>query len=236
MKAVSKFIFALAALCLSCAAQSSDQNPVSLPAGSAQIIELKGDVSVTAPQSLPVAAQIHQVLLPNFSLETKKGTALLTLSDGSQVLVKSNSRVVLRLPSEANGNLLEQLVGKIIAKIKKRTGSEPSFQMGTPSAVITVRGTRFLVEVNRKQHTYVLVYEGVVEVDGIGAFHHPVYLQPGFSTQVGRNEPPEAPTRPVDELRSRGSDGRLTGRDASRDNQDQTARPSGDASEHETPD
>ena len=55
--------------------------------------------------------------------------------------------------------------GKILAQVQKRFGNAPSFRMGTPTAVITVRGTRFEVEVNKKNKTVVDVYEGVVAVD-----------------------------------------------------------------------
>src|SRR5207302_272355 len=66
------------------------------------------------------------------------------------------------------GFSLELLIGKVVNKIEKRLGSTPSFRMGTPTAVITVRGTRFSVEVTKKQRTEVEVFEDLVEVEGIG--------------------------------------------------------------------
>jgi ferric-dicitrate binding protein FerR (iron transport regulator) len=83
-------------------------------------------------------------------------------------------------------------MGKINAKVQKRLGNAPSFRMGTPTAVITVRGTRFSVDVDKKQRTHVEVYEGLVEVAGF--FHGaPVMLRPGFSTGVEQNRDPEQP-------------------------------------------
>ena len=123
-------------------AQTAGSVPVNLPPGTAVVSDLKGEVFVTVPGgSSAITAQKGQVLGPNTTIECKKGSALLALSDGSQVLVKSNSRVILRLPEEARGNFLEQLIGKITATVKKRTTNDPPFKMGTPSAVITVRGT-----------------------------------------------------------------------------------------------
>ena len=125
-------------------------------------------------------------------IDTKKGSLLLDLQDGSQVLVKPNSHVLLKSPNEGKGYWLELLIGKINAKVQKRLGNAPSFRMGTPTAVITVRGTRFGVDVDKKQRTHVEVYEGLVEVAGL--FHGaPVMLRPGFSTGVEQNRDPEQP-------------------------------------------
>jgi hypothetical protein len=192
---------------LICCGQSTPQK-ISTPAGSATITDLKGDVTVTASQTTTaIAAQKGQLLAPNTLIETQKGTALLILSDGSQILIKSNTRIILRLPDEAKGNFLEQLIGKIVAKITKRAGNEPPFKMGTPSAVITVRGTHFEVEVTRKQKTFVQVYEGLVQVEGLGGFSHPVMIQPGYTTQVGVNKFPEDPRRTLEagDVESEGS-------------------------------
>jgi hypothetical protein len=70
--------------------------------------------------------------------------------------------------------------------------------MGTPTAVITVRGTRFQVEVDKKQRTRVEVYEGMVEVTGMGAGMGAVMLRPGFLTNVEANREPERPRESMD--------------------------------------
>jgi hypothetical protein len=132
-------------------------------------------------------------LLPDSTIETAKGSAVLNLEDGSQVLIKSNSRVVLKSPEATNGFYLQQWLGKIIVKAQKRLGNTPSFRMGTPTAVISVRGTRFEVEVKNKSRTNVSVYEGLVEVRGVSG--QPVLLGPGFSTSVQENYPPEPPAK-----------------------------------------
>ncbi|HWX92763.1 MAG TPA: FecR family protein [Terriglobales bacterium] len=178
-------------------AGATGQNPetVALPVGSATIAEFKGDIALHAASGEVVTAQSGTVLAPESTIETNKGSVLLDLQDGSQVLVKSNSHVVLKAPTQEKGYWLELLLGKINAKIQKRLGNTPSFRMGTPTAVITVRGTRFSVEVNKKQRTSVEVYEGLVEVSGfrLGAPGPPVMLSPGYSTGVEQNRNPESP-------------------------------------------
>jgi ferric-dicitrate binding protein FerR (iron transport regulator) len=166
--------------------------PTTLPVGSATIADLKGEVQIHSPQGDSVAAQRGVALAAESKIDTAKGSVLLNLEDGSQVLVKSNSHVVLKAPNQGKGYWLELLLGKINAKVQKRFGNSPSFRMGTPTAVITVRGTRFAVEVDKKERTQVEVFEGLVEVAGF--FHGaPVMVRPGFSTGVEHNHAPEPP-------------------------------------------
>ncbi|HMK22171.1 MAG TPA: FecR family protein [Terriglobales bacterium] len=166
--------------------------PAALPLGSASIAEIKGDVQIANPQGGAISAQRGTVLAAESKITTAKGSVLLDLPDGSQVLVKPNSNVVLKAPDQGKGYWFELLLGRINAKVQKRLGNAPSFRMGTPTAVITVRGTRFSVDVDKKEHTYVEVYEGVVEVAGF--FHGaPVMVRPGYSTDVNPNHDPEPP-------------------------------------------
>ena len=174
------------------AAIGQNPAPTALTVGSATIAELKGDATFHSPQGDTVTAQRGAVLVPESKIDTTKGSVLLDLEDGSQVLVKPNSHVVLKAPTQDKGYWLELLLGKISAKVQKRLGNTPSFRMGTPTAVITVRGTRFSVEVNKKQKTSVEVFEGTVEVGGFGS-GPPVMLSPGFSTGVEQNRNPEPP-------------------------------------------
>jgi hypothetical protein len=181
----------LAVLCL--AQQESPPSQTSLPIGSATVADLKGDVTLRSPKGYVLSPQRGLVLDPESTIETAQGSLLLSLQDGSQVLIKSHSRVVLKSPQIGQGRYLELLIGKIIATVQKRLGNPPPFRIGTPSAVITVRGTRFSVEVTKKNRTYVEVFEGVVEVQGLAAGGRSVLVRPGFSTGVKQNLDPEQP-------------------------------------------
>lgn len=185
------FLLILAVLCL--AQQESPPSQTSLPIGSAIVADLKGDVTLRSPKGDALSPQRGLVLDPESTIETAKGSLLLSLQDGSQVLIKSHSRIVLQSPQVGQGHYLELLVGKIIATVQKRLGNPPPFRIGTPSAVITVRGTRFSVEVTKKHRTYVEVFEGVVEVQGLAPGARSVLIRPGFSTGVQQNLDPEQP-------------------------------------------
>src|SRR5512133_1702402 len=76
--------------------QSADAR--ALPSGSAVIADMKGEATIKAPDSTPLTAQKGLTLLAGSTIETWKGSILLSLADGSQVLIKSRTRVQLQAP------------------------------------------------------------------------------------------------------------------------------------------
>ncbi len=175
------------------AGQNPQPREASLWIGSATVSEMKGEVQFHSPQGVVLVSQRGLSLAAESTIETGKGSVLLSLQDGSQVLVKPHSRVILKSPAQGKGYFLELILGKIMAQVQKRLGNSPSFRMGTPTAVITVRGTRFAVEVNNKSKTTVDVFEGLVAVTGVNEYEAPVMLQPGFWTEVAVNHSPQDP-------------------------------------------
>lgn len=185
-------------------AAAQDQQPNALPTGApfagAMISDWKGSIRLNLPGQSPSAPVRGEVLPPGTLLETRNGRLLLRLSDGSQVLIRAHTRLLVQQSDPADPSYFQLLLGRIRAFINKQTGGEGLFQLGTPSAVITVRGTVFDVEVNPRHVTEVDVFEGLVEVYGRGVFGASVLVEPGFSTRVGIDTPPEQP-RPTDEMR-----------------------------------
>ncbi len=175
------------------AGQGPAPQPASLAVGPVTIAAIKGEVVIRALDGASLPSLRGQVLRPGTVIETKKGSVVLDLIDGSQAQVKGNARVVVKDPTRDQYFSLELFLGKVITKIKKRLGSEPGFRMGTPTAVITVRGTEFLTNVGKKGKTEVFVYEGVVEVQGILPGSRPVFVRPGFWTEVEPHRPPRLP-------------------------------------------
>ena len=187
-------------LLLSMVSITPGQVPESVLAHSAAVAEWKGAVNIVLPGQSASQPSRGQRLPADTVIQTKSGHILLNLSDGSQVLIYPQTQIVLKQPSLLDPKYVRLLLGRIRAQISKRTGGSPSFQLGTPSAVITVRGTKFLAEVNPAQVTEVDVLEGVVEVTGVHQPAKSVVLQPGFSTRVSMEEDPESPL-PTDEIR-----------------------------------
>jgi hypothetical protein len=197
LKMKQQFLVGIGMMLAMCSVAWSQAPPLqtnSLPVGSATLAEWKGKVSFRSPGGDALPPKPGIVLPAESTIETAKGSAVLNLEDGSQVLVKPNSRVVLKSRETSTGFYLQQWLGKIIVKAQKRLGNTPSFRMGTPTAVISVRGTRFEVEVKNARRTNVSVYEGLVEVAGLSGGRS-VLVGPGFSTVVQDKRPPEAPAK-----------------------------------------
>ncbi len=226
-------VFATTMFVLLVASAQSPQ-PTTLPVGSASLGEFKGEITVHAPDGSVLAADRGLVLAPESTIDIGKGRLLLNLSDGSQVLVKDHSHVILKSPSQGLGFSLELTLGKVLAQIKKKLGDTPSFRLGTPTAVITVRGTRFEVEVDKKQRTRVEVFEGIVEVARLPGGTHSVLIRPGYLTRVQRDRDPEDP-REVQrgDMSERRGDSIERGRPGSGEDQPGGTRPGGEAPEHD---
>jgi len=174
--------------------------PVSAAIGGATVAEWKGNVRLSLPGQSPSNPLRGEQLPAGTILDTGNGKLLLRLSDGSEVLVRPHSRLQLQQPSMTDPNYFQLLLGKIRALVNKRTGGTVPFELGTPSAVIAVRGTQFDVEVDRRSVTEVDVIDGLVEVSGRKPGAGTVLLEPGFSTRVGLDSGPEQPV-PTNEMR-----------------------------------
>lgn len=192
-------IWLIAAMSAAPNQQPSSAQP-NVPLAGATISDWKGKVQLKLPGGSLSSPTRGQVLSSGTLVDTGDGSLVLRLEDGSQILVRAHTRMVLKEPSPADGNYLRLLLGRIRAQVNKRTGGAPPFQLGTPSAVIAVRGTRFDVEVNERSVTEVDVFEGLVEVVGVIAPEKSVFLEPGFSTRVGLDGSPEPP-RPTGDIR-----------------------------------
>ena len=180
--------------------QQSSFIPATAAIAGATIAEWKGNIHLSLPGQLSSNPLRGEQLPPGTILDTGSGKLLLRLNDGSEVIVRSHTRLQLQQPTLADPSYFQLLLGRIRALINKRTGGAAPFELGTPSAVIAVRGTEFDVEVNLRNVTEVDVVDGIVEVYGQNAVGGSVLLQPGYSTRVGIDSDPEQP-EPTNEMR-----------------------------------
>ena len=188
-------------------ALAQEPNPASVnaPIAGATISQWKGNIHLSLPGQVSSSPAIGETLPPGTVLETRGGKLLLQLTDGSQVLIRAHTRLTIQQPTPTDRGYFQLLLGRIRAIITKRTGGAPPFELGTPSAVIAVRGTEFEVEVNKRQETEVDVFEGVVEV--IGRHSGTSVLVPaGSLTRVRMDTPPETP-QPTAGMRSNAGHG-----------------------------
>src|SRR6266705_781917 len=180
--------------------QQTSSTPATAMIAGATIAEWKGNVRLSLPDQSPTNPLRGEQLPPGAIVETGSGRLLLRLSDGSEVMLRAHTRLRVQEPSLTDPSYFQLLLGRIRALIYKRTGGTMPFELGTPSAVIAVRGTQFEVEVNAHNVTEVDVVDGLVEVYGRNATGGSVLLEPGFSTRVGMDSGPERP-EPTNEMR-----------------------------------
>src|SRR5467141_3654296 len=180
--------------------QQTSSAPTTAAIAGATIAEWKGNIRLSLPGQLPSNPLRGEQLPPGTILDTGSGRLLLRLSDGSEVMLRAHTRLRVQEPSLADPSYFQLLLGRIRALINKRTGGGVPFELGTPSAVIAVRGTQFEVEVNPRNVTEVDGVDGLVEVYARTATGGSVLLEPGFSTRVGMDSSPEQP-EPTNEMR-----------------------------------
>ncbi len=189
-------------VCACAVAQQAPPATVSAPYAGATISDFKGKVGIQLPAQAFSAPVRGEVLPPDTTVNTDDGRLLLKLSDGSDVLVRPHTKLLLKQPETSGWKYFQVLIGRVRTQIQKRLGGSPAFQIGTPSAVISVRGTKFDVEVDRRGFTQVDVDEGVVELEAVTGRGEAVMITAGFSSRVGMETGPEVP-RPTQELRPR---------------------------------
>jgi FecR-like protein len=201
MKTRITLIASLLLLSTYVAAQEPQSGTLNAPFAGATISDFKGRVSIQLPSHV-LATPSRGLVLPAETLISTEGGGrmLLRLSDGSDLLVRPETRLLLKQPEAGAWRYVQMLVGRVRAEIQKRLSGASGFQIGTPSAVISVRGTKFDVEVNSSGITEVDVQEGVVQFDSARGMGESVLIHEGFSSRVGFESGPEAP-RPTREMR-----------------------------------
>jgi hypothetical protein len=187
-------------IAMAVAQEQQPRMPAAAAIAGATIADWRGNVRLSLPDQSPTNPLRGEQVPPGTILDTGNGRLLLRLSDGSEVMLRAHTRLQVQEPSLTDRSYFQLLLGRIRAFIYKRTGGTVPFELGTPSAVIAVRGTQFEVEVNAHNVTEVDVVDGLVEVYGRNAAGGSVLLEPGFSTRVGMDSGPELP-EPTNEMR-----------------------------------
>jgi len=117
------------------------------------------------------------------------GYAKFQVSDGSTFEVFQNTEVVFR-KTRSIGDLLNVWMGRVKVYIQHFPNIPNPNNVTTPTALISVRGTIFDVEVQDMEGTtFVAVDEGLVDVRHLVVASRIVSLHPGESVQVLRNVP-----------------------------------------------
>ncbi len=161
-------------------AQDQDAATVLVQVNQVSVLDNAGYMK---PLSVGDRLHLHETIVtgPN-------GYARFQLSDGSIFEVYSNSKVVFR---ETPGitDLLDLFIGRVKVFIEHSKGPNPK-DVKTPTAVISVRGTVFDVEVQDEDGTtFVTLDDGLVDVRNLTAPGPSVLLKPGDSILIEPNKP-----------------------------------------------
>jgi hypothetical protein len=163
---------------------------LSNPAEAAKAVSVTGQVSLLNDGQPWALNAGDQVKVGQVIFSGPDGYAVFQVSDGSTFEVYSNSRVVFRKTPGNLKDLLDVVIGRIKVHIEK-FGGQPNFnRVFTPTAVISVRGTTFDVEVeDSDETTLVIVEEGLVEVQHARHPGTPKWLNGGEWLRVYKNQP-----------------------------------------------
>lgn len=158
---------------------------------SAQVMQSSGQVSVLK-DSTPWALQPGDwVNLRQVIVTGADGFAVFQVSDGSTFEVYPNSRVIFRNNAGGWKDLLDLYLGRVKVHIQKFGGQPNPNRVTTPTAVISVRGTVFDVQIeDGDATTLVTVDEGQVAVrHSLLPPSEPKLLNAGEYVRVYKNQP-----------------------------------------------
>lgn len=132
---------------------------------SAQVLQLTGQVNVKKGNE-PWALNVGDWVQRRQVIETgPNGYALFQVNDGSTFEVFASSHVVFRANAGDWKDLLDLFLGRVKIHVQKFGGQPNPNRVTTPTAVISVRGTIFDVQIEDSDSTtLVLVEEGLVSV------------------------------------------------------------------------
>jgi len=155
----------------------------------AKALVINGDVSVLRDGN-PWALFEGNTVRPKQIVKTgPDGYARFQVSDGSTFEVFPNSQVIFRANPPTLKDLLDVVIGKVKVYIQHLNGIPNPNNVSSPTAVISVRGTVFEVNVEDEDGTtFVSVDEGAVSVFNKAAGGE-VLLHPTEWIRVFKNQP-----------------------------------------------
>ena len=173
-------VVALAAVPLALAADLS---------AAAKVASATGRVSVLRNGESWALFEGNTVRVGEMIITGPDGMARLEISDGSSFDVYPNSQVVFRKNPSNTRELVDVVLGRIKLYIQKLGGSSNPYKIHSPTAVISVRGTVFEVDVDRDEVTWISVEEGTVLVQHRRFPDKVVELSAGEDLRVFPNAP-----------------------------------------------
>ena len=163
-----------------------------------KVVFVQGDAKVQmGGEGAWIALKTGDFISPKSHLKTGKESALeVRYEDGSSFLLRSETEVgILQARKASTSHLLHDLylrAGRMVSKVREATGEASRYNVHTPAAIASVRGTEFRVAVDEAEKTFAEVVESRVAVD---AANKSVELAQGEGTMVQKGDPPLPPQK-----------------------------------------
>ncbi|MSR64878.1 MAG: hypothetical protein EXS18_03755 [Verrucomicrobiae bacterium] len=194
-------LFVLLILPVVTRAQTTSAPPaaVAAPAATWQIVELTGNVQVRATATGDWAnGQVNTDLPIGATVRTgDDGKAVLKAADAAGVTMQPKTTIEVGQLTRSNDVTkveVKALTGKALFLVNKLKTQDSSFKVETPTAVVGVRGTAFVIKVaDDAESSRVAVYTGEVGVQGKGDEPGLVIVKEKMGTNIVRNKPPTPP-------------------------------------------
>ncbi len=160
------------------------------PEQTGKVIHVQGQVSVVKDATTWALTQ-GMTIQPKQEIVTgQDGYAKIQVPDGSVFEVFPGSRATFRSNQGNLRELLDLWIGRVKVHVEKLNGKPNPNRIQTPTAVISVRGTTFDVNVEEEDQTLVLVEEGEVAVQhALMPYSSPKLLHGGDYIRVYKNQP-----------------------------------------------
>ena len=191
------------------------------PAGAVSAQMPRGNVQ-HAGQAAPILLKLNDNVYFEDVVRTENtGRVRIALTDGSVLNIGARSEMTItKHDAQSRQTALELKAGKLRSQVQKLDPTKgEKFEVNTPTAVIGVVGTDFIVESDnnnkdkRKRKTLVWCLEGSVSVRNLdAAIVGVVTLQAGEFTSISFGQPPAAATTaPASEVQTQVSQTNVTG-------------------------
>jgi FecR protein len=142
-----------------------------------------GDVFFTKPGEAEKKLEIEQTYIPSgTTIRTAEGEAMIVFEDDSLMSIDANSE--LKIEFDADDISVLQKAGNVWHRASSMVSDEQSYEVKTPNAVATVRGTIFGISVGDNGELELLVLDGLVGIDQYGSDNE----IPAFSVEVSVNQ------------------------------------------------
>jgi len=175
-------------------------NWLKLPPSPAIVIAISGTAFVYTPsgnESLPIKKGMKIGIRSEIKTE-QATTVVLKFADESRLIIQQNAVVILdKLTSHGSNGMVDTRMrlqrGQVDSQVVPFKAKDSRYEITTPAAVASVRGTNFRVLMNSKTGTMSSdVLEGEVAVASQGVTE---IIPAGFGTTVIKGKPPLKPER-----------------------------------------